>query len=78
MVTKRARKPEQDEMPRRRRISADEYQRMVEAGILRDDERLELWEGDILCMSPIGKRHQSRIAWLNDRFAAATHGRAIV
>src|SRR5262249_12248522 len=78
MVAKRARQPELEALPGRRRFSADEYERMVEVDILRDDKRLELWEGDILCMSPIGKRHQSRVAWLNDRFAAATHGRAIV
>lgn len=78
MVAKRARPPESAATVQRRRFSADEYERLVAAAILRDDERLELWEGDILCMSPIGKRHQSRVAWLNDRFVAATHGRAIV
>jgi Uma2 family endonuclease len=78
VVAKRARKPEPEVALQRRRFSADEYERMIETGILRDDERLELWEGDILCMSPVGKRHQARVTWLNDHFASATHGRAIV
>ncbi len=32
-------------LPRRHRISADEYHRMGEAGIFSEDERLELIEG---------------------------------
>ncbi len=79
MVAKQARKPT-TAVPQleRRRFTADEYERLIEAGILREDERLELWAGEIVCMSPIGRRHQARVAWLNDRFAHATRDRAIV
>lgn len=41
----------------RRRFSADEYERMIAAGILTEDERLELIDGEIRPMSPIGSRH---------------------
>ncbi len=41
----------------KRWISADEYERMGEAGILAPGARLELIEGEIYEMSPIGSPH---------------------
>jgi hypothetical protein len=45
----------------RRRFTAEEYHRMVEAGILAEDDRLELIEGEILEMSPIGRHHAAMV-----------------
>jgi Uma2 family endonuclease len=42
---------------RRRRFTVHEYHRMAEAGIFGEDERVELIEGEVVEMNPIGSRH---------------------
>jgi len=46
----------------KRRFTADEYQRMVSAGILREDDRVELIDGQVLVMHGIGPRHNACVA----------------
>lgn len=41
----------------RRLFTVNEYTQMAEAGILTEDDRLELIQGEIVQMSPIGRRH---------------------
>ena len=48
-----------------RLFSADEYEQMIEAGILKEDERVELIKGEIRPMSPIGDRHAACVKRLN-------------
>lgn len=43
--------------PQRHAISADEYVRMAQAGVFSTDVRLELMEGEIIEMAPIGSAH---------------------
>jgi Uma2 family endonuclease len=47
-------------------ITADEYERMGQAGIFRPDARLELLEGAIYEMSPIGSRHAACVKFLSN------------
>jgi len=51
-----------------RRFSVDEYHRMGELGILSEDERVELIEGIIIQMSPIGSKHAATVRKLNQFF----------
>jgi len=50
---------------------------MAETGVLRPDERVELLDGQIIDMSPIGPFHGSITKYLNLLFAAAARGRWI-
>ena len=45
-------------------ITATEFTRMGETGVFAEDERLELIEGEIIEMSPIGRRHAGRVRFL--------------
>lgn len=49
----------------RHRFSVDEYNKMVESGILSEDDRVELIEGEIVDMAPIGIRHAQCVDNLN-------------
>jgi Uma2 family endonuclease len=44
-------------VPRRHRLTRRDYYRLGEAGILADADRVELLEGQLVDMSPIGPRH---------------------
>jgi Uma2 family endonuclease len=48
-----------------RRLSVADYHRMIEAGILDEDERLELLEGVIVAVSPPNRPHAYVIQRLN-------------
>ena len=49
----------------RRRFTVVELERMVEAGILPEDERIELIGGEVVVMSPKGNQHEILKAGLN-------------
>lgn len=63
---------------RMRRFDVDEYQRMVRAGILGEHDRVELLDGRIVEMTPIGQRHAACVRRLNNLFADRSRDRAIV
>src|SRR3712207_9277641 len=60
------------------RFTRAEYHKMVEAGILTEDSPVELIEGEILEMSPIGRRHKACVDRSNRTFGQALGDAAIV
>ena len=59
-------------------ITADEYERMGEAGIFPPDARLELIEGEIFEMSPIGSPHAACVDALALLFTETARRRFLV
>ena len=62
----------------RRLFTADEFHRIAEAGILREDDRVELVDGEIVEMTPIGSRHAACVNRLNVLLQRSVDGRGIV
>jgi len=48
-----------------RRYSVEEYERLGETGVLQKDDRVELLDGEIIAMAPIGKHHAKAVRRLN-------------
>lgn len=62
----------------RTRISVDRYLKMGDTGVLTEDDRVELIDGDIINMAPIGPMHSADTARLNKLFVLAAGDSAIV
>jgi Uma2 family endonuclease len=79
-VTSERRAQEHPETPpvRRRRFTVEEYHKMAEAGILHEADRVELIEGEILQLSPIGNRHSTCVRRLVAFMTRAVGDTAIV
>jgi Uma2 family endonuclease len=62
----------------RRRFTVADYHKMAETGILAYKERVELIDGEIVEMTPIGRRHMACVDRLNRFFVRALGDEAIV
>ena len=62
----------------RRLFDVDEYHRMAQAGILTREDRVELIDGEIIRMSPIGAPHSRCVMFLTDVFVRRLEGRAVI
>ncbi len=60
----------------RRSFTVDEYHRMAEAGILGEDDRVELIAGQVVALTPIGPGPGSCVNRLNALFAPLAGGGA--
>ncbi|HEY4005686.1 MAG TPA: Uma2 family endonuclease [Pseudonocardia sp.] len=60
------------------RFTVEEYERMGEVGILDPQARVELLEGKIVYMSPIGARHAGVVNRLNRLLVTRLHESAMV
>jgi Uma2 family endonuclease len=63
---------------RRRRFTVDEYHWMGKVGILHEDDRVELIEGEIIEMAPIGSRHAATVAHIHQLLAIRLRERAVI
>ena len=61
-----------------RSFTVAEYLALGAAGILAKEERVELLNGEIIRMAPIGNRHQHSVDWLADLLQASIGRRAMV
>jgi len=62
----------------RRQFTVAQYHQMVEAGILTEDDRVELIDGEGIELSPISSRHAACVNRLNYLFYSRLRDRAIV
>jgi hypothetical protein len=62
----------------RRSLSVDDVLRMVRAGVLAEDERMELIEGELIATAPIGGPHMQAVNRLTEMLVLACHGKATV
>ena len=64
--------------PARKLFTVTEYHQMIETGIIREDDRVELLNGEILEMSPIGPRHAACVKRINSLLTEKMRKRAVV
>ena len=63
---------------KRHRLSVDDYHKMGQAGILSDADRIELIEGELVDMAPIGSEHAGIVYLLNRILTEILGGKAII
>ena len=62
----------------RRLFTVDEYHRLIDTGIFHEDERIELINGELVRMAPIGHTHGGQVKRLNRTWGRLLGDRAIV
>jgi len=59
-------------------FSLEQYERLIETGVLQEDERIELLNGKLYSMTPIGPSHAYTVLQLTQRFISKLGERVVV
>jgi Uma2 family endonuclease len=62
----------------RHKISVSDYYRMAASGIIMEDDRIELLNGEMIEMSPIGPSHTAHVKAINRVLSKLLEGQAII
>lgn len=62
----------------RHKLTVEDYHTMAKAGILDEDSRVELIEGELIDMAPIGSQHASVVSILTEIAVSQCRGKALV
>ena len=59
-------------------LTVTDFARMAEVGILGEDDKIELIEGELIDMAPMGPGHLGAVAWLTKTLVGAAADKALV
>lgn len=62
----------------RKKFTVGQYHQMIESGILTDRDHVELIQGEIIEMSPVGRRHAACVDRLNELFVLKFFQKALI
>jgi Uma2 family endonuclease len=62
----------------RKKFTVGQYRQMIESGILTDRDRVELLQGEIIEMSPVGRQHAACVDQLTELLVLALSSKAII
>jgi Uma2 family endonuclease len=60
------------------RFTVDAFERMIEAGVFREDDRVELLDGEVVAMAALGRRHAEAVRNCNHGFSRRAGDGAVV
>ena len=63
---------------RRHRLTVDDFHKLASTGVICEDARVELIDGELIDMAPIGSRHAGMVYLLNHLLTTALSDKAIV
>lgn len=66
------------ELPQRHRITVEHFYRMAEVGLFGEDERVELIEGEIVDVPPMGHHHAGVVGYLAKLLNSSVSSLAVV